>query len=768
MKKIFSFSHAFYDRKTFEPVAAPVTPVKTSGPVIRSRNAAISRFNRGTMQAFMHTSEFKYHQEEYMAALDGVVTFAHVNAKRLDPVMPPQKIAQIQEDFGQLKDHLLDKEEDFFSDHKPIVHGQGKELFQTFDALLKSQNIPLQRKMDAITSMAPSMPMCSGGVLTAVQASVTNLKYAMVGLKGAAQLKKTQLVEAAVLEFVQKTHTYKAGDEVHFVNAYFNIIATELGIPGRTDPLVSIAHSEIAEIDFDACRLHVLTMLKPHTFAKLMAEDYLDRIRASIIEAGFNVDKPFEGESLTTVFNIIQNLKLGEMDQEFGQVPDHCFLLLCANEQEDSHGETLQYRLPESSTGITQHFIKLMGSEGLVNHYEGIRLTDSANSCGKIRVMGDFLWIEKDGELADATLKDLLAVQPFEIAHVLRYEAGIDHNDQVDCMTLVATKLMQFLSRKPEKIPVGWLNDFMAALKTLQPKNFQLEQLAMHASVEGHAEMLHALLSAGANVNAVNSDGMTATMRAAENGNLTALRCLIAHRADLNKQCKAGFTAAILAANVGQVETLQCLIDSEAVINIQNNIGITAAMYAANGGHLDALQRLIKAGVDIDVKNAHGMCALVFAAGRGHGDVIQCLIDHGVDLHTQTPEGGTALIFAAMEGHVDAAQRLIDADADINADTNLGQTALMYSTFYEHFEMMNCLLASHVEIDTTDKFGMTALSYAAKNNLVGACQILIQAGANLEVRNHTHRTAIKIAYINKSMEAYRCLVAAGACLDDLL
>ena len=65
----------------------------------------------------------------------------------------------------------------------------------------------------------------------------------------------------------------------------------------------------------------------------------------------------------------------------------------------------------------------------------------------------------------------------------------------------------------------------------------------MFASRMGHVEVVKALLSASANVNAQDENGWTALMSASLKGHVEVVKALLSAGADVNHQDKKGWTA---------------------------------------------------------------------------------------------------------------------------------------------------------------------------------------------------------------------------------
>ena len=107
----------------------------------------------------------------------------------------------------------------------------------------------------------------------------------------------------------------------------------------------------------------------------------------------------------------------------------------------------------------------------------------------------------------------------------------------------------------------------------------------MKAAWNGDAEMVKHLLAAGANVNAVNKNNLTALFMAALQGRLEILRILVDAGAGVNTCNKDGWPVVMAAARNGHAEVVRQLIIAGADVNVASNKGGTAlgaAEWAAN------------------------------------------------------------------------------------------------------------------------------------------------------------------------------------------
>ncbi len=127
----------------------------------------------------------------------------------------------------------------------------------------------------------------------------------------------------------------------------------------------------------------------------------------------------------------------------------------------------------------------------------------------------------------------------------------------------------------------------------------------MLAAQDGNAACVKALIAAGADINAKNSDGMTALLLAAETGNekynkavkgsdgvtrffevtpkggnMDCVKALITAGADVNAKDSKGMTALLGAAMGGNADCLKALIDAGADVNAKDSDGQTALIWA--------------------------------------------------------------------------------------------------------------------------------------------------------------------------------------------
>jgi len=89
-----------------------------------------------------------------------------------------------------------------------------------------------------------------------------------------------------------------------------------------------------------------------------------------------------------------------------------------------------------------------------------------------------------------------------------------------------------------------------------------------------------------------------------------------------------------------------------------NGSGYTALTGAVASGHAAIAKWLAENGADVNYRYAKGYSPLLTAAANGHLEIVKMLLAHGADLQTCTDDGKNALAFAEDRKHADVANYL--------------------------------------------------------------------------------------------------------------
>jgi ankyrin repeat protein len=147
------------------------------------------------------------------------------------------------------------------------------------------------------------------------------------------------------------------------------------------------------------------------------------------------------------------------------------------------------------------------------------------------------------------------------------------------------------------------------------------------------ADAVRSLLTAGADVNAPQGDGMTGLHWAARHGATEVVRLLLNAGADRGVTTRLGdHTALHVASRAGQASTVLALLNAGAAVNALTTTGTTPLHFAATAGNIDTLTALLDHGAHANAREpVWGQTPLMFAAAADRGDALAVLLARGAD-----------------------------------------------------------------------------------------------------------------------------------------
>jgi ankyrin repeat protein len=308
------------------------------------------------------------------------------------------------------------------------------------------------------------------------------------------------------------------------------------------------------------------------------------------------------------------------------------------------------------------------------------------------------------------------------------------------------------------------------------------ETALMWAAAQRHPEMMSALITAGADVNALSTVVKWDRQVTAE---------------PRDKWLPlGGFAPVMFAAREGCVECVKVLLDAKANPNQADPDGITPIVNSLMNGHTDVAAYLVEHGADPNLADKTGRTAL-YAAVDFHTvpasnrpaptendnnmssfDLIKLLIAHGADvnaqLKTQIPyrtkvdrgsdtmltTGTTSLIRAAKAGDAPVIAVLIEKGADAKLTTRNGINPLMAAaglgskeedtvgrkkTEKDAIDSIELCLKAGADINAADSRGQTALHGAAQKGWDQVVSYLAGHGAKLDVKDKKGLTPLDAA-----------------------
>uniref|UniRef100_A0A1X7UZH5 Uncharacterized protein n=1 Tax=Amphimedon queenslandica TaxID=400682 RepID=A0A1X7UZH5_AMPQE len=170
--------------------------------------------------------------------------------------------------------------------------------------------------------------------------------------------------------------------------------------------------------------------------------------------------------------------------------------------------------------------------------------------------------------------------------------------------------------------------EFLLQLETvnIDHTNEEGKTALMLACKRGHEDIVHSLLSAGANVNIQDNKGWTALIIASEHNHISIIHMLLQANANPHLTISDGSNAVMIASYCGNYEVVELLISKGADYKYQQKDGWNAFMLACHNGHTQIVELLLKEQVDPNVQKKNGSNALILACENGHTQIVKLLL----------------------------------------------------------------------------------------------------------------------------------------------
>jgi ankyrin repeat protein len=221
------------------------------------------------------------------------------------------------------------------------------------------------------------------------------------------------------------------------------------------------------------------------------------------------------------------------------------------------------------------------------------------------------------------------------------------------------------------------------------------------------------LLARGADVNKATPRGRTALLLAAmSDASAEVVKALIAAGADV-KAVDAFKMTALHAATMGNdTETIRVFIDAGLDVNAADFPGLTPLINASSKGNLEIVRLLLAKGANVNTAMSDGSFQKVKAGTIAIGNL-------------------TPLMSAAPFHSPELVKTLLDAGANVNARDVRGMTTLMLAvaTDRQNPEIIRALIAKGADVNIKSLAGETALDWARKIGSMTVIDALIKGGA---------------------------------------
>ena len=315
------------------------------------------------------------------------------------------------------------------------------------------------------------------------------------------------------------------------------------------------------------------------------------------------------------------------------------------------------------------------------------------------------------------------------------------------------------------------------------------------------ADVVHYLVSEGANIDAQDAAGLTPLHCAISRGNMDVVVALIHGGADININA-CGYTPlrqAVAAGRFGTADAVSLLIKSGAWINAGNPLH-----EAVSQGRPDAVATLVRAGANVRARDMardmDGATPLHIArdekvvamligakanvnAKDNNGDtplhravfgdesMVAALIKAGADVNAQNKEQLTPMDFAIAVGDKDAVAMLAEAGAHDKGGSTHQDTRLHMESLWGSGENIPNLIKAGADVNARGKHLATPLHRAASRGREddtwydSTISKLIEAGADVNAKDDKQRTPLDLAILGCHYDAAKRLREAGAVVN---
>jgi len=278
------------------------------------------------------------------------------------------------------------------------------------------------------------------------------------------------------------------------------------------------------------------------------------------------------------------------------------------------------------------------------------------------------------------------------------------------------------------------------------------------AVINGHLEVVRALLSYGAAANASPHAARSPLLAAVERGHFDITALLLEHSANVATIHHSSRTTPLLvAAGYGRSDILSLLLRHAADVNQTGFSNTTALVTAAERGHVAIAKGLLAHGASINIPNANSNTPLLFAASYGHLELVSLLLEHGAQVNQSGQRNNTALVrlvsLLVIFLRCHRCCRRSRCNSVELTDHLYLHDAQHWASEDGYFEIVDLLLDARANVDARNQLGDTALHLAATKGHPHVIELLLDRGANRYIKN--------VCTINTSFSSNRGAIRRG-------
>lgn len=547
--------------------------------------------------------------------------------------------------------------------------------FEKFCGLVQQANICPQTRQRAIQNLAEGVGACATGVAQHIQTAMQELQ-ALTSVAQNFRHRLTLAVEHQIQDFLRQHQVCRhAGNEIHYVAAFFNEVADQFGLPRRTDALMP---RDLAQPLLDAGAWHVIDANPVERVITQMAEDYLSRLEDFQAQAN-----SFDLQTLAALLQKYQRDLKPQLHSLFGPVDDAVLFHSSTASNEERYWLTSDITLIAASIARNLRDADVIAfSPAYVIGVPGAGL--------KLKQLGEKLFYVSDtrpsptADLGDRNIHQHQTLDRFVLEDRVRGQSLLEQLDRMarapsSQSTAQAVqedfwkKMRVSLHREMKDAPGRQesseiLQQTLALLDSDAARlRFALEMLA-RATLDEPAEIVEIILEQLPPGQLVREETLCwdALILALQRGKAQFAMELIRQMnpAMFSRQDNEGYTLLMHALECDQTEAAWLLVGSMSAqqLSLQEADGNTAlagALIKAQTGLAGAIiQKLNER--QLNLQNANGYTALMLALIHGQTESAKDIIDKSrrTQLQLRNQDGDTARSIALRCGETEIAQFL--------------------------------------------------------------------------------------------------------------
>nr|ADD82928.1 transient receptor potential cation channel subfamily A member 1 [Python regius] len=330
-----------------------------------------------------------------------------------------------------------------------------------------------------------------------------------------------------------------------------------------------------------------------------------------------------------------------------------------------------------------------------------------------------------------------LAVQSRDLEMIrmcIEYGAQVDlkQNDKCTALHFAATQ-------GATEILKLMISSYTGEVSLINVVDGKKETLLHRAALFDHCEMAEYLISMGAHIDSVDTEGRTPLLLATSCGSWKLVNLLLSKGANLELKDHLGRN--FLHLTVLHPGGLQHLSEQflkmkviEDLVGEEDREGCTPLHYACKQGVPLTVNILLKMNVSVYAKSREKKSPLHYAASYGRIHTCHRLLESMPDtrlLNEGDKKGLTPLHLASQNGHEKVVQLLLKRGALFGCD-NKGWTALHHAAFGGYTRTMQIILNTNmIATDKEDEDGNTGLHLAAREGHAKAVKLLLDGNAKI-------------------------------------